>query len=702
MIKDKQNFYIIIIISFLLSVVFYIVTWHGFNVPKYNYQPGQIAQEAIKAPFAFNVLKPDHIIENEISRTQQSYPPIFQISENIKFSTQRKIDNLFLELNGAYTQNDSLVIYNKLKDFGLQFSFNVINLLIKSNNRENIYNLLTSRVSDIMQIPIIEDRDKNSFFRISENFEVSESLSKKAITVSEAKTRIIASVNDNTLRFIISEILDVILSSNLEIDREATQRERDNIKKGIDPVITKIEKNEYIILKNQKLNEQDILKLESLVNVLKEKKDEKNYIELAISACGQFFYNVIILTIFYLLTQIFFKESFLSKKRIILSLLSFLVSVVLTVFIYYVFGIKNILLIPIPMFVLIISSIFNPAYAIIYSFFITIISGQYLNWNMIPLINLLICSIVSLIVLRKVNQPNYLLLFIYIFSSLILTSIITTLYRNENLTLLASNLFYSFVTASVSTIGAFILTPILSKNFEFATRQTLLELLDFNTPLLKRLTKEASGTYYHCLVVGNLAEACAEAISADPLVARVASYYHDIGKLENPQYFIENNPDSTELHNALKPHQSALIIKSHVENGILLGKKHKLPYQILEVIEQHHGDGAIKYFLHKAKEQNDIRNEKDFYYKGPKPKTKEAVVVMIADIVESTLKSKKSLNPELIEKTINDTITNLINEEQLIDAHISLKELHIIKKTMLPILNSIHNKRIEYPDTKNE
>lgn len=702
MINNKENIYLIILTSFLLAIIFYTVTWYGFNVPKYNYQAGQIAQEAIKAPFAFNVLKPEAIIENEVSKTLQSYPTIYKISEDIKFNTYKQLDDLFVTINDSYENYDSTYTYNKFTEIGLAFDYPTINYLNDSNTREYIYNYLSNQLSEIMKTPLVNDSEKNNFFRLSKDFEISETLNSKKLSISEAKKLITQRLKDPIIKLIVTTILDKILSPNLEIDLEASIIEKENIRKSIDPVISKIEKNEYIILKNQVLSEQDILKLKSLVNVLKEKKDQKNYIELAISALGQFLYNIIILILFYFLTQIFFKQNFTNKKRMILTLASFILSVIITVLIYYIFGIKNILLIPLPMFVLIIAMIFNPSYGIIYSLFIMIITGQYLNWNMLPLINLLICSIVSLLVLRKVKQINYLLLFIYIFSSLSLASFITTLYRNENFSLLTVNLFYSLITSTVSIIGALLITPAIEKKFEFATKQSLLELLNFNNPLLKRLSKEAPGTYYHSLIVGNLAEACAEAINADPLISRVASYYHDIGKLDNPKYFIENNPDSTFLHNELKPEESASIIREHVENGISLGKKHKLPTQIIDIIKEHHGDSVIRYFLHKAKESNLPFNEKDFSYYGPKPQTKESAVVMIADIVESTTKSLKSPNNELIEKIINDSINYLIAENQLINAPITIKELHIIKLTMLPILNSIHRKRIEYPDNKNE
>jgi hypothetical protein len=241
-----------------------------------------------------------------------------------------------------------------------------------------------------------------------------------------------------------------------------------------------------------------------------------------------------------------------------------------------------------------------------------------------------------------------------------------------------------------------LIIPKIENYLEIATRRKLLDLMDYNNPIMKRLSKEAQGTYYHSLVVGNLAEACAEAITANPMTARVGSYYHDIGKLEQPDCYIENILNENK-HDNMNPIDSANIIKNHVKVGIAMAKKAKMPKQIIDIIEQHHGDSKIRFFLHKANEMG-LKYEQDtFIYPGPKPQTKDAAIVMIADIIESTVKSSNDQSETNIKKIIEDTINNLLAEEQLIDAPVTIKDLEIIKKTILPILCSIHRKRIEYP-----
>jgi hypothetical protein len=348
------------------------------------------------------------------------------------------------------------------------------------------------------------------------------------------------------------------------------------------------------------------------------------------------------------------------------------------------------------MFAFIIAMIYNSRYALLFSFFAYILMGQFLDWDILVLTNLLMGTLVCMLVIRQTKQVNYLLIFLYLLSSLSFITLVISLINNEGIAALMLNLFYCFINAFISTMGAYIIVPRIEKILDIATRQKLLDLMDYNNPLMKRLAKEAQGTYYHSLVVGNLAEACAEAISANPMIARVGSYYHDIGKLEHPDHFIENIP-AENIHDTLDPIESARIIKNHVQNGINMAKKAKLPKVIIDIIQQHHGDSKIRFFLNKANEMGLEYNIEDFQYSSPKPKTKEAVIVMISDIVESTTKASFDQSEANIKKIIDDSINNLLADEQLTEALITIKDLEVIKQTVLPILCSIYRKRIEYP-----
>ena len=695
------NLYIVSGTAFLLAIIFYLVSWFGYYVPRHNYQIGQIAPISIKAPFAFRVLKSDRMLDAEVAIAMESLPPIYKVSEEINFNILRNIDNFFMVVNNLSIDDHdtaNVAIHNALNERGYQISNNLLYYLLNNTNR--IYVFITDRFAQIMLLPIVEDIDRNKAFRITDSNKTSETSQTTILSKTEAKNRIVLGSSDLTMRQIVAEIADMFIESNLIIDLEAQNTERENIKRSLDPVISRIEANEFIINKNDRLTEHDLLKLDSLNKALSDLRNERNYKQMLLSALGQFLYNLSIFGLFYYLIKIFFKGEYTSIKDLVLINSAFLATIFITVLLYYVFDLKNIILIPIPMFIIVMSILFNGRFGILFSLFILIIAGQYLYWNMLPLINLIIASLACLLVIKKSSQVNYLLIFVYMLASLVITSLITAIFRIESFTDLSLNLFFSLINSVICFFGIYFAVPYLEKRMRYTTKQVLLSLIDSNNPLLKRLAKDAPGTYYHSLTVGVLAEECAEAIGADPMIARVGSYYHDIGKLEQPEYFIENTAAENK-HDTLLPTESATIIRNHVKAGIQLAKKAKLPDAIIDIIKQHHGDSKTKYFIHKAKEQGLNFNPDDFEYPGPKPKTKEAIIVMIADIIESTVKSAKTIDEALIKKIIEDTINHLIEDNQMNEAPITIKELFTIKQTIFPIICSIHRRRIEYPNENN-
>jgi len=693
-VKTKYiNLYIISATAFLLAIIFYLVSWFGYYIPKYNYQVGQIATSSVKAPFDFRVLKSNNMIEVEVAIAMSNLPPIYTISEEINFDILRKIDSFFIIINNMPNKADIVNVSHIMIERGYQFDDHLLVYLLNNTNR--IYEIFTSRFAQLMNLPIVEDIDKNKVFRMIDSQKLAESLQSSMITKTEAKSRLVSGLNNPLMREVILNLADKFLISNLIIDIEAQKTERENRKRSIDPVFSRIEQNELIISKNERITDIDILKFESLNRVLAEELNQRNYREIL----GQFLYNLLIFSLFYYMIKGFFKCKFVSRNELIITYSIFLLSILITVFLYYIIQIKNIILIPIPLFILTLSILFNRRFGIMFSLFLLIVTGQYIHWNMLPLMNLVVASLVCLLIFKKPSQINYLLVFFSLLSGLIVTSVITFIFRNERLTDLILNLSYCLLNASISSLGVYFLIPYLQKKLKYATKEVLLSLIDNNNPLLKKLAREAPGTYYHSLTVGVLAEECAEAISANPMIARIGSYYHDIGKLENPDYFIENvktdNP-----HDVLSPSESAAILKNHVKTGVMLAKLEKLPGAIIDIIEQHHGNTKTRYFYHKAKELGLDINDDDFEYRGPKPQTKEAVIVMIVDIIESTVKSAKFIDEDTIKEIIDDAINNLLEDNQLIDSPITLKELHMIKTIILPILCSIHRRRIEYPNEK--
>ena len=221
-----------------------------------------------------------------------------------------------------------------------------------------------------------------------------------------------------------------------------------------------------------------------------------------------------------------------------------------------------------------------------------------------------------------------------------------------------------------------------------------------NQPLLKRLLLEAPGTYHHSIIVGNLSEAAAEAIKANPLIARVGAYYHDVGKLKRPYLFKENQMGGENPHDKLNPNLSTLIITNHVKHGMELGKKYKVPGIIKDIIKQHHGTTLVAFFYHKALngENPELVQEKSFRYEGPKPQSKEAAIIMIADSVEAAVRSMVEPSKGKIEGLVRKIIQDKLKDGQLDECDLTLKELNTIANSFLNVLTGIFHERIEYPN----
>ena len=246
------------------------------------------------------------------------------------------------------------------------------------------------------------------------------------------------------------------------------------------------------------------------------------------------------------------------------------------------------------------------------------------------------------------------------------------------------------------------LLPVIEHLFGYTTDIKLLELANLEHPLLEAMMVEAPGTYHHCIMVGNLAKAAAEAIGAHPLLTRVSAYYHDVGKLKMPHYFIENRTDFEDAHKGLTPHMSALIILSHVKEGVEAAEQHKLGRKITDIIQQHHGTSIVSFFYNRAKEQEDPKlhlvNEKDFRYTGPKPQTKEAGILMLADAVEAASRILTEPTPKRIETHVQNIIEHIFLDGQLDECELTLKDLHAIQKSFIAILIGSFHHRIQYPE----
>jgi hypothetical protein len=275
----------------------------------------------------------------------------------------------------------------------------------------------------------------------------------------------------------------------------------------------------------------------------------------------------------------------------------------------------------------------------------------------------------------------------------------------ESLTVIGRNCLY--VGAAGLGVGFVVLgiLPFIEKTFRITTSMTLLELADVSNPVLRRLAMEAPGTYSHSLQVATLAEAAAETIDADALLCRVGSYYHDIGKINKADYFYENQIEGRSRHLNLSPNVSLLIIMGHVKDGVEMAKVYNLPRVLVHFIHQHHGTTLMEYFYHQACKQQSASgeaaavDESEFRYPGPKPRTREAVIVMIADAVESATRAMAERNASRVEALVHDLIMKRMLDGQFDESNMTFHELRLIERSLVKTLLSVYHGRLAYPST---
>jgi cyclic-di-AMP phosphodiesterase PgpH len=694
---NQKIFFLFIAASVIIAFVHFLVTPYKAEQFDPGIKLGQIAEKDIIAPFEFKIFKNPDELKTEQDALAAKEQPVYMVSENLKFNAQKNLDfinNHFINIVDKDAEN----IGSLLRRNGMPLTEASVKYLLKPDNRIRVYNHLTEELSKIFDIGIYKENYPYSKLRFFKAGRILEYPLSNRYSLTEANRKLISGLTDKKFKKVIEDLAKILLLTNIVEDKEATNIAKQRVKEQIPKVIGKVLKNEKIISKNQKVTSNDILKLASLKLAQNEQSESKDNTELMLSSLGVFLFSLLLFNLLFYILTLFYIEDYTSVNRIIIILLSIISSVIFTVIVNTFIKVPS-LVIPYSFSVLIIAMIFKPKVGLLFNFFNLVFISMFLNWAFLNPMIMAISTIGGVMALKRMQKRmEYYPLAIYIFAVFLVVITSVSLIRFDNITLFFTNVLYGLISIVISVMGLIVAVPFTERKLNMATKQILLELLDFDNPLLKKMSVAVPGSYHHSLIVGNLAESAAEAIGANHLLARVGSYYHDIGKIEAPDIFIENNPDSSEIHDKMMANESALKIKQHIENGVNLARKHKLPEQVINILKQHHGTGAIKFFLNKARETNLHIIPSEFHYNGPKPQTKEAAIVMIADIVESTTKSIENLDEGRLNEVFDNTMMNLIKEEQLNEAPITLKEIETIKKFMFPIVMGVYRKRLEYPD----
>lgn len=427
---------------------------------------------------------------------------------------------------------------------------------------------------------------------------------------------------------------------------------------------------------------------------------------------GSFFIAAIILLIFYRDIKRY-KPVYLSEPKMLL-LLGLLVTGTLLlgrIFEYLLSGLHRGLVfpkggaflygIPIPMGAMLVTLIFDFHTAIIFSFVISVMTGIWLNNPLFTVYAFIGSLTAAFSVIRCKKRSSLLMGGLYVSGVNIFTAGVLLLFQGSLFSEMAPHTFL-FAAMSGIMVSAVVslLLPAIEYIFTVNTDISLIELMDLDQPLMHNLMIAAPGTYHHSIIVGNLAETAAEAVGANPLLARVTACYHDIGKIRMPEYFVENQTNTGNRHEKLTPHMSSMILISHVKEGVELARQYKLPKQVVDIVQQHHGTSLITFFYQKALEQTKdvLPLQEDYRYPGPKPQSRVAAIVMMADAVEAASRALTDPTPARISALVDKIINHIFLDGQIDECELTLKDISEIKKRFTYILTSIFHRRIEYPE----
>ncbi len=700
-VKIMNSKYILycIVTALIIVGIYQIVAVGRVNYPEYNLKEGQVSEVEIIAPFDFPVLKSPQELAAEKEQVLSQVDKPYEISEEPLFEAISNLDNIYAVLCSIEPTDDWEKIASDLKRAGYSFSPEALEFTLRSSLRDRIYESLRRELGTLYNQGIYESLEEDSIL-IWQN----DNPEKKALSdfLPREKAKEILIDKFPEAKTFVSEFTEQYLKPNLLVNEEKLNELNQSSLQTVQPSEGMVLKNEVIVRKNSRVTEEEVRKLESLQEAYKRQKIRKSPLQEMFLSLGllMFIFVVIFLANHYYGVQS--KEEKIPVADFLPVNLGFIVLVILTVLSNFVLSGSN-LIIPFAMIAIAGAILVNFEFGLLYSVCNILVISPFLNWETFTPVIMLLSTIMCLLILRRQKVwHEYLMIWLYLLISLLVVIICLGIYKRDSIITIMRSIGYAFISASLSITGILLIVPYYEKKWNRATKQTLLELLDFNHPLLKRLATEAVGTYHHSLVVGNLAEHAAEAIGANPLLARVGSYYHDIGKIINPEIFTENNEDSSEIHSQIEPNESAQLIRNHVTEGITLAKKYKIPQPVIDIIMQHHGDMIIRYFYEKANKEGKELDTNAYRYPGPRPQTKEAALVMLADIVESTTKAKEIESETDIAKIIDETITYLLKEKQFDEAPISMKDLKIVKQSFIPVLESIYRKRLDYPEAQKD
>ena len=485
---------------------------------------------------------------------------------------------------------------------------------------------------------------------------------------------------------------------NIVYSAELTREEIETAKDKVSRNIGIVNENERIIAKHDRVTPEIKLKIDSYRIA---KGEDRGFWGKFAQDAGKFLHIVAILLIFSIYLFLFRKQIFHDNYKILL------IAIIVLFIAFVTFLVRQInvqspieMLIFIPVASMLLTIIFDSRIGFYGTVITALIAGGLRGNDYIFVVMNIVAGALAAYTVRDMkNRSQIFRSFLFILLGYVASIVAFGLERYDSIENIMISSAFAASNALISPIFTYGLIIFFERIFNITTDLTLLELSDFNSPALKELAKNAPGTFTHSITIGSMVESSAELIGANPILARVGAYYHDIGKSLDPGSFVENQMDNKNVHEGLTPAKSAELIMNHVKRGIDLAKEYDLPQEIIDFIPMHHGTMVVYYFYEKAKElQGEDKVDIDnFRYPGPKPQTKETALVMLADACESTVRSMSDPDPQKVENVINNLINIRVEDGQLDETPITFADLQKIKESFLSILLGQHHRRIRYP-----
>ena len=666
---------------FGLSITLLLSLFPKEKTLKFEFSKGKYwLNEDLFAPFDFAISKSDKEVENEKDKLIKDFKPYFKIetkSDKQKRSELKlKLDNLLkIHSESADKRIIERDIEFTLKIFDSLLNYGIIEPVSHIENKDPDYEVI------VIKNNIAESKELQSFFTIA-----------SADKFIKNKFENLKNNQKNKL----INILEESLYQNVKYDENLSLKEKQNLIENISTTIGMIESGQRIISKGDLITEEKFQILESLKQEYKSQTiTSSRYYKLLI---GQFILISISIIVLILFLNAFRKDILADNKKVLFLLLVVFVMVFVTSLVIRT-NAAYIYLIPLCLVPVIIRVFFDTRLAL-FVHLVTIILIGFLAPNSFEFVFIqMITGIITIIsVVNLEKRAQFFLTSLYIFITYSLIYIGLSLIQDVKLDKESLSVFAMFAASSMLTLFSYPLIFIFEKMFGYVTDVSLMELSNSNSKLLRELATKTPGTFQHSMQVANLVEEVIFEIGGNALLARAGAMYHDIGKIDMPMYFIENQTTGVNPHDELSHDESAEIILSHVSKGIKIARKHGIPEQIIDFIRTHHGTRKTEYFYQKHKTdfpEEDI-NEENYTYKGPVPFSKETAVLMMVDSVEAASRSIKMPDEQKISNLVEYIIEGQIKSNQFVNSNITFRDIEKIKKILKKNLVNIYHARIDY------